>query len=94
MASTYPLAYLAPYWEHGLNYLVDRYAQIMREVAHEREAPLMDFHRAFSRNPATERFLPDGIHPTVEGHGFLARIYIRRLREILPSIPPEAPSAA
>ncbi len=83
MSPSYPLADLPPYREHGLNFLVDQYAEIMREVARKQKTPLMDFHRAFADDPATQAFLPDGIHPTAEGHAFLAEIYVATLRRVI-----------
>ena len=79
MSPSYPLADLPQYREHGLNYLVDRYAAIMRTVAQEQRIPLLDLHRAFSEDPSTQAFLPDGIHPNVQGHAFIARLYVAEL---------------
>ena len=83
MSPSYPLADLPQYREHGLNYLVDLYADIMRRVARELDAPLIDFHRAFSDDPSTQSFLPDGIHPTAEGHAFMAKLYVEKLFEVI-----------
>jgi len=79
MSPSYPLANLPQYREHGLNYLVDQYAEIMREIAQERGIPVIDLHRAFSKEPSTQAFLPDGIHPTAQGHAFIAKIYMDEL---------------
>ena len=81
MSPSYPLANLPQYQEHGLDYLVDQYAEIMREVAREHRIPLIDLHRAFSDDPSTQMFLPDGIHPNTQGHAFIARIYVNKLIE-------------
>lgn len=79
MSPSYPLAHLPQYREHGLNYLVDRYAAIMRAVAQERGIPLIDLHRAFAEDPSTQAFLPDGIHPNAQGHAFIATYYVQEL---------------
>lgn len=79
MSPSYPLADLPQYRENGLNYLVDQYAEIMREVAREYSISLIDLHRAFSDDPSTQAFLPDGIHPNAQGHAFIARIYVNQL---------------
>jgi len=83
MSRYYGLADLPQYKEHGLNYLVDRYAQIMRDVAARRKLPLIDLHKAFSENPSTEEFLPDGIHPNAQGHAFIAKLYVKVLLPVL-----------
>jgi lysophospholipase L1-like esterase len=86
MSPGYPLANLPQYKEHGLNYLVDQYAEIMREVAREHGIPLIDLHRAFADDLSTQAFLPDGIHPNMQGHAFIAKIYMNELmKEIKPN---------
>lgn len=82
MSPDYPLANLPHYQEHGLNYLVDQYADATRSVAEECDLALMDFHRAFSDDASTQAFLPDGIHPTAEGHACIAEIYTATLTSI------------
>jgi len=81
MSPSYPLADLTQYQEHGLNYLVDQYAEIMREVAREHNIPLIDLHCKFSDDPSTQAFLPDGIHPNTQGHAFIAQIYVNKLMD-------------
>jgi lysophospholipase L1-like esterase len=79
MSPSYPLADLPQYREHGLNYLVDQYSEIMRAVAREHGIPIIDFHCAFSNDQSTQAFLPDGIHPNAQGHAFIAKIYVNEL---------------
>jgi lysophospholipase L1-like esterase len=42
MSPSYPLSNLPAYVENGLNYLVERYANIIREVASQMDIPLID----------------------------------------------------
>ena len=83
MSRHYWLADLPQYRKNGLNYIVDEYAQIMRNVAAERHAPLIDAHREFTIRPQTENFIPDGIHPDRRGHRIIADVYIQALMGIL-----------
>ncbi len=71
------------YVENGLNFLVDRYANIIRELSSQTGTPLIDVHKAFDINPGTEKFVPDGIHPNKEGHGFIANLFIEKFTKIL-----------
>ena len=64
------------YLENGLNYLVDEYADIIRDLASRDNLPLIDVHRAFSADPGTDRLVPDGIHPNKAGHRFIADIFM------------------
>ncbi|MEW6357187.1 MAG: GDSL-type esterase/lipase family protein [Planctomycetota bacterium] len=83
MSRHYWLAHLPQYQKHGLNYIVDEYAKIMRDVAEERGAPMIDVHREFSIRPQTGDFIPDGIHPDRRGHRIIADVYIQSLMNIL-----------
>lgn len=65
------------YVENGLNYLVDRYADIIRDLSIKMNIPLIDVHKAFSADPKTESFVPDGIHPNKEGHRFIGNLFIK-----------------
>ena len=83
MSPAYGLRDLPLYRKHGLNYLVDQYAEIMRSVGASRRVPVIDLHRAFSADPSTRAFLPDGIHPTAAGHAFIAGIYVAELLKVM-----------
>jgi len=83
MSQSYWLADLPQYRKHGLNYLVDQYAEIMRKVAREHDIPLIDFHRAFSDDLSLQAFLPDGIHPNAQGHAFISKIYVSELMRVI-----------
>jgi len=83
MSQSYWLADLPQYRKHGLNYLVDQYAEVMRKVAHEHGIPLIDFHRAFSDDLSLQAFLPDGIHPNAQGHAFISKIYVSELMKVI-----------
>lgn len=71
------------YVENGLNYLVDGYADIIRELSAQTGISLIDVHKAFNASPGTEKFVPDGIHPNKEGHRFIANLFIEKFTKIL-----------
>ena len=74
MGARYGYAGLEPYRKYGLNYLVARYAQVVRSVASEMGVPLVDVYTVFEEHPRMEDFLPDGLHPGVEGQAFIAEL--------------------
>jgi lysophospholipase L1-like esterase len=71
------------YLENGLNYLVDEYADITRDLASEIGLPLIDVHRAFSADPDMDKLVPDGIHPNKAGHRFIANIFLEELARFI-----------
>jgi len=83
MSKYYWLADLPAYREHGLNYLVDEYANVIRELAEEVNVPLIDPHRAFSENPNTQEFVPDGIHPDKTGQRLIADLFLSFFKKAL-----------
>ena len=78
-------AYLATRWVADLEDLVPlhrRYADAVRRVAAEEDAPLVDLHREFDRLPQRELdrfFRKDGIHLTEEGNRKIAELIDRHL---------------
>lgn len=64
------------YVENGLNFLVERYAQRVRDVAAEFSVPLVDMYAYFSSHPETKDLIPDGIHPNGEGHRMIAQLLL------------------
>jgi lysophospholipase L1-like esterase len=85
MNSAYAQRDFPPYVENGLNYLVDEYADIVRDLAARTNISLIDVHRVFSVDPSTDKFVPDGIHPNKAGHRFIADIFVRAFSAILSS---------
>jgi len=83
MSKYYWLAELPAYREHGLNYLVDEYADIIRNLAKKMNTPLIDAHRAFSDDPKTQEFIPDGIHPDKDGQRLIADLFLSFFKEEL-----------
>lgn len=83
MNSAYAHKDYPAYVENGLNYLVDEYADIIRELSHQSVLPLIDVHRAFSDDPETGKLVPDGIHPNRPGHRFIADIFVREFTRLL-----------
>jgi lysophospholipase L1-like esterase len=78
MNPAYAHRHFPAYLENGLNYLVDEYADIIRDLASGTGLPLVDVHRAFSADPDTDKLVPDGIHPNEAGHRFIADIFLER----------------
>ena len=78
-------AYLATRWVADLEDLVPlhrRYADAVRRVAAEENAPLVDLHREFDQLPQQELdrfFLKDGIHLTIEGNRKIAELIDQHL---------------
>ncbi len=83
MNSSYGHKDLPAYVENGLNYLVDEYADIIRDLSAQASLPLIDVHRAFSADSTTDGFVPDGIHPNRAGHRFIADIFVKEFTSIL-----------
>lgn len=71
------------YVKNGLNYLVDEYADIVRDLSSELGLPLIDIHKAFKADPNTDKLVPDGIHPNKPGHRFIADIFVGEFTKIL-----------
>jgi len=71
------------YVENGLNYLVDRYSDIIRSISAEKKIYLIDINKIFSNDPNTVNLIPDGIHPNKCGHRFIADIILSELILIL-----------
>lgn len=84
MNEFYPHRDFPAYVQNGLNYLVDRYANVIREICSKRGLHLVDLNKIFASDPNTSRLVPDGIHPNKCGHRFIADILISYfLEEIL-----------
>ena len=64
------------YVENGLNFLVEEYADIIRELSIEKGLYLIDVNRVFVDDHDTEKLIPDGIHPNKCGHRFIADIFL------------------
>ncbi len=71
------------YVENGLNYLVDEYSQIMRELCHEKNLFLIDVNKGCSQDSDTANLVPDGIHPNKCGHRYIADLYLSGFLKIL-----------
>ena len=71
------------YVENGLNYLVEKYADIVRELCVEKGLHLIDVNKVFVDDPDTEKLIPDGIHPNKCGHRFIADIFLSEFIRIL-----------
>ncbi|HEY7956801.1 MAG TPA: SGNH/GDSL hydrolase family protein [Polyangia bacterium] len=61
------------------NALVSRYNDLLRQLAHQKRAELLDVHAAFMRHDLSSLFAPDGLHPNAEGHALIANLVGKRL---------------
>ena len=71
------------YVENGLNYLVDEYSEIIRNLCINKELHLIDVNKVFNENPNTVNLIPDGIHPNICGHRFIADLFISEFIKLL-----------
>lgn len=65
--------------------LVSACAEVVRRLARECNAVLVDYHALFARleqktSPAPEYWVWDGIHPTAAGHRRMADLWLKRVR--------------
>jgi len=72
MSHHYGLRHLPAYEENGLNYLVEEYARVTRQIADAFGAPLADVYRAFLGHEWWDDLIPDGIHPNPRGQRLIA----------------------
>lgn len=70
------------YIENGLNYLVENYSNIIRNLCAEENIYLIDVNRVFVDDPDTVNLIPDGIHPNKCGHRFIADVILSELIKI------------
>ncbi|MFW6107381.1 MAG: SGNH/GDSL hydrolase family protein [bacterium] len=87
MSANYGLKDLPAYREHGLNYLVERYAAVIRRLAREQGLPLADVYQAFQGHPERDAFIPDGIHPDPRGQRLIADTVLPVLERELSASP-------
>ena len=71
------------YLENGLNYLVERYSDVIRNLCAEKSIYLIDMNGFFIDDPDTVNLIPDGIHPNKCGHRFIADIILSELIKIV-----------
>jgi lysophospholipase L1-like esterase len=83
MTERYGGMHLEAYRKHGINFLVQDYAQTMRDVAAEKKVELIDVYRAFDGNRDRLDYFPDGLHPDARGHRVIADLLVERLARIL-----------
>ena len=74
---------MEPYRNHGINFLVQDYAQTMRDVAAEKHIALVDVYRAFDSNRARLDYFPDGLHPDARGHRVIADLLVEQLSRMI-----------
>jgi len=71
------------YIKNGLNYLVNEYSDIIRDISLKEDIPLIDINKIFNDDPNTEKLIPDGIHPNKCGHRFIADIFISEFIKLI-----------
>lgn len=80
------------WYPKGLDALLECYSATVREVAHETDCPVVDLStrlpRAGLRTPENSNSR-DGVHPTPEGCGAIARAYAEALLKLLRPAPAE-----
>jgi len=74
---------LPQYLDHGLNFLVERYAQRVRQVAASCGVRVVDTYAHFHSLGDTTALIPDGIHPNAAGHQVIADLLERVVVEAL-----------
>jgi len=72
MTEAYAHARLGAYAEHGINHQVERYAQAVRDLAEEMNAPLVDAYKLYEGKPERLKLIRDGCHPYGVGHKLIA----------------------
>ena len=80
MVTKYGRAPYDPAVPEGFNVVVARYAEAVRALAAELDAPLVDVARAFEDAEAIDALLLDGMHPNQAGHDLVARLLAEQLR--------------
>jgi lysophospholipase L1-like esterase len=83
MTGRYWGVHLEPYRKHGINFLVQDYAQTMRDVAAEKHVALIDVYRAFDSNRVRLGYFPDGLHPDARGHRVIADLLVEQLSRVI-----------
>lgn len=85
MTERYGGMHLEAYRKHGINFLVEEYAESVRQVAAEKQLALVDVYQAIKKNPKRLDYFPDGLHPDPRGHRVIADLLVERLARILKS---------
>lgn len=64
--------------ENGFNITLEPYAQVVRDVAKEKDVPLVDVFAAYmdKSGPMQDDLLPDGMHPNAKGHQIVADLLL------------------
>jgi lysophospholipase L1-like esterase len=68
----------------GLTFILADYAQIVRDVARDEKAPLVDVYAAFLANGkrpghSVDELLVDGVHPNDAGHQLISELLIEKI---------------
>lgn len=67
----------------GFDVILQDYAKVVRELAKELKAPLVDIHAIYSeQGEAATELLLDGMHPNAAGHELVARLLIPVLESL------------
>lgn len=83
MNESHPARALPVYGEHPINYMLERYAAVVREVASEVCAPLIDVYDYFIKRDDLPQLFPDGVHPNVDGNRILGEFIAEELLRIM-----------
>ena len=69
----------------GVDVLVKKYAELVRQDARRQKVVLVDVHAAFEalerkHGPLTDNLLPDGMHPSSQGHRIIADLLLPHVK--------------
>jgi lysophospholipase L1-like esterase len=96
MRSLYGKSPYDPEDPEGFNVLLKGYAEAVRQVAKQADAPLVDVHAAFqdhSRHGPLEELLLDGMHPNEKGHRLIATLLRERILRMQEEPSPSDPAS-
>ena len=63
--------------------LLTEYRREMQKIAEEERLPVIDFYTAFREKGSDARkYLPDGVHPSLEGYRLMGEVAISKLKSI------------
>ena len=86
MSRAYAYSHIGAYAENeDMNYQVRVYAQAVRDLAEELDAPLVDAFELFDGRDDGLELIEDGCHPYVEGHRIIADAMLEPVAKMLTS---------
>jgi lysophospholipase L1-like esterase len=73
-----------PYTENGFNFMLDRYADMLRQISQQQSMPLIDLNNEFKKKAESQpdslmHYLRDGMHPGQAGNELIAELLFQYL---------------